>query len=151
RNWGVSDDHNLPTLCPRIFVLVPGKQVACFSGGTAQPGQYTNVGTVTAQSVLTGTAVTASDPSNYFGVQGGIDIEKSTNGVDADAAPGPFIPVGSPVTWTYRVTNTGNSDLTNVGVVDFQSVAVSCPQTTLAAGAFMDCTGSGISIPGQYA
>ena len=37
-----------------------------------------------------------------------IVIEKFTNGADADAAPGPRIGVGSPVTWTYRVTNLGD-------------------------------------------
>jgi uncharacterized repeat protein (TIGR01451 family) len=37
-----------------------------------------------------------------------IDIQKSTNGKDADAAPGPLIPVGNSVDWTYVVTNTGN-------------------------------------------
>ena len=34
-----------------------------------------------------------------------IDVEKATNGQDADQAPGPEIPVGDPVTWTYGVTN----------------------------------------------
>ena len=30
-----------------------------------------------------------------------IDVEKGTNGADADSAPGPSIPVGGAVTWTY--------------------------------------------------
>ena len=41
-----------------------------------------------------------------------IDIEKSTNGEDADQAPGPSILVGNPVAWEYRVTNTGTINLT---------------------------------------
>ena len=47
-----------------------------------------------------------------------IDIEKSTNGVDADTAPGPLVPVGNTVTWTYLVTNTGNDTLSGVAVTD---------------------------------
>ena len=43
-----------------------------------------------------GTAVSDTDPSHYFGAAPGIDIEKATNGADADIAPGPFIPVGEP-------------------------------------------------------
>ena len=65
-----------------------------------------------------GTAVTDADPSHYFGVAAGIDIEKATNGIDADLRPGPFIPAGSAVTWTYVVTNTGNAPLGAITVTD---------------------------------
>ena len=47
-----------------------------------------------------------------------IDIEKLTNGADADTATGPLVAVGDPVTFTYEVTNTGNVGLENVVVVD---------------------------------
>lgn len=47
-----------------------------------------------------------------------IDIEKATNGEDADDPTGPNVPVGSTVTWTYVVTNTGDVPLANVVVVD---------------------------------
>ena len=74
------------------------------------------------------------DPSNYFGASPGILLEKSTNGVDADDAPGVLIPVGQPVEWTYTVANTGNDDLTGVSVTDDKGVTVTCPATTLADG-----------------
>lgn len=81
----------------------------------------------------------------------GIDIEKFTNGEDADNAPGPSIQVGQPVTWTYRVTNTGTINLSNIAVTDDRGVAVSCGgQTTLAPGASMTCTGTGTATLGQY-
>ena len=79
-----------------------------------------------------------------------VRIEKSTNGQDADSAPGPTIEVGSTVTWQYVVTNTGTVDLTSVTVVDDRGVAVSCPGTTLTAGQSMTCTGSGVAVLGQY-
>ena len=80
-----------------------------------------------------------------------VQIEKSTNGQDADSAPGPTIPVGSAVTWTYVVTNSGTEPLTNVAVSDDRGVAVNCAgQTTLAVGQSMTCTGSGIATAGQY-
>ncbi|AKB26166.1 type I secretion target repeat protein [Methanosarcina sp. MTP4] len=51
-----------------------------------------------------------------------IDIEKSTNGEDADAPPGPTITAGETVTWEYVVNNTGNVPLINVTVTDDQGV-----------------------------
>ena len=80
-----------------------------------------------------------------------VTIEKSTNGEDADNAPGPSILVGSAVTWRYVVTNTGTTNLTGVVVVDDQGVSVSCGgQTTLSAGQVMTCTGTGVATLGQY-
>ena len=40
------------------------------------------------------------------------------NGDDANSSPGPQIAPGSPVTWTYTVTNTGDVALSNVQVTD---------------------------------
>ena len=50
----------------------------------------------------------------------GIDIEKFTNGDDADAPTGPSIALGDPVTWTYEVTNTGSVWLSSISVTDNQ-------------------------------
>jgi hypothetical protein len=80
-----------------------------------------------------------------------IDIEKATNGEDADLPKGPEIGIGEPVFWTYEVTNTGNVVLTGVAVVDNQGVAVTCPQDTLQPGESMLCTGEGVAELGQYA
>src|SRR5262249_45454155 len=75
--------------------------------GTAVAGQYANTGTVTG-TPPTGSKVSASNPSHYFGVDPGIALTKYTNGFDADLAPGPEITIGQPITWTYYVTNTGD-------------------------------------------
>ncbi len=88
-------------------------------------GQYSNIGRVSANPVdSTGTAiagataVTDTDPSNHFGATTGINVVKSTNGVDANTGPGPSLTVGSVATFTYAVTNTGNSALGTVSVRD---------------------------------
>ena len=83
-------------------------------------GQYTNVGSVTGDDStgMMGTTVVDSDPSNHFGVLTGIDIEKSTQGVDADTPTGPLLPVGVTTYFLYYVTNTGNVPLSNVVVTD---------------------------------
>lgn len=95
------------------------------------------------------------DPTKVFNsacvpVPFGVSIEKSTNGQDADEAPGPSLTVGSAVTWRYVVTNTSTVSLTNVTVTDDHSVVVSCPKATLAIGESMTCTGSGVAVAGQY-
>ena len=79
-----------------------------------------------------------------------VQVVKSTNGQDANEAPGPTIAVGSPVTWTYVVTNTGAVPLTSVSVVDDRNVTVTCPATTVAVGQSMTCTGTGVATAGQY-
>jgi len=79
-----------------------------------------------------------------------IHIEKSTNGEDADSPPGPTIPVGDEVTWTYQVWNVGNTDLVNVRVSDDQLGDITCPGDTLGSGAIMNCTAVGVSTEGQY-
>jgi len=103
------------------------------------------------QVVVVGSGQTATATiTNIFAVAPGIDIEKSTNGTDADTATGPEILVGESVTWVYVVTNTGNVPL-DVTITDDQGAAVSCPLTTLVVGESMTCTATGTATAGQYA
>jgi hypothetical protein len=150
-NVTVTDDIIGGITCPATTLAANGGTMTCTANGTATIGQYANnsdvVGTPPA-----GPNVTDEDPSHYFGTDPSIDIEKSTNGEDADNPTGPLILVGNPVLWEYFVTNTGNVELTNVTVTDNQGVVVNCPSTTLAAnGGSMTCTGNGTAAAGQYA
>jgi hypothetical protein len=148
-NVTVTDDQGVAVSCP-MTVLAPAESMTCTASGTAVTGQYANVGTVTG-TPPSGPAVTATDPSHYFGINPAVTLEKRVNGQDADTPPGPTILAGNPVAWTYHVTNTGDVTLSNVMVTDDQGVAVSCPKTTLAAGESMTCTASGTAVAGQYA
>ena len=79
-----------------------------------------------------------------------VDIEKYTNGEDADSGTGPSIPVGNQVTWTYVVTNTGTVTLSAIVVQDSKEGSISCPKTSLAANESMTCSKSGVAVLGQY-
>ncbi|MCP4656433.1 MAG: hypothetical protein GY856_13550 [bacterium] len=143
----VTDDQEVEVHCPKT-TLAAGEAMTCTGAGFAVVGQYRNVGFVTGKPP-SGPPVGDDDPSFYFG-ESAISIEKSTNGFDADAAPGPTLTIGDPVVWTYVVTNTSNVVLTNVTVTDDQGVAVQCPTTSLAIGESMTCTGEGTAVEGQY-
>lgn len=160
-NVKVVDDREGLVECPKS-VLNRGESMTCVAVGVAPeeadwPFLYNNEGQVTANT-RSGLPVSDYDPSHYV-VQGGIepppeaslDLEKATNGDDADLPPGPTIPVGDPVSWTYVVTNTGDVALTDVSVMDDRVPGVLCPQTTLAVGESMTCTAQGVAVLGQYA
>lgn len=83
----------------------------------------------------------------------GIDIEKHTNGVDADTPEeAPILQVGDQVVWEYIVTNTGfgpGRGLT-ITVTDDQGVDVVCTIDYLGVGETTTCYGYGIAEAGLY-
>jgi hypothetical protein len=99
-------------------LLEPGEVWRFEASDTAIADQYVNVGTATGIGVVSAVSVRADGTDFYFGVQSEIDIEKATNGLDADKRTGPVLDAGDPVTWTYVVTNPGNVPLWGVVVSD---------------------------------
>jgi hypothetical protein len=150
-NVVVTDDQGVAVSCPLTTLPVgPGNNSMTCTGSTiATAGQYANVGRACGDGA--GQNVCDEDPSHHFGANPIIDIEKATNGQDADDPTGPVVLIGTTVAFTYLVTNTGNVDLSNVTVMDDQGVTVSCPQVSLAVGESMTCTGSTTATAGQYA
>lgn len=84
----------------------------------AREGQYTNSGRVVANFPELEVEVSDADPTNHFGFVLAVAVEKSTNGDDADFAPGPFVPVGASVIFDYEVSNEGNAALQPVSLID---------------------------------
>lgn len=139
-------------------VLDTPEALALFSG----PGQFQM--TVKASGTVAGsgggnlalvydTAASAQIRVRYIyqaAINPAIDLEKATNGEDADLPTGPLIPVGETVTWSYVISNTGDTPLVDVQLVDDQEGAILCPQTTLAVGESMTCTVEGVARLGQY-
>ncbi|WP_321418392.1 hypothetical protein [uncultured Methanomethylovorans sp.] len=135
-------------------ILEVGESWIYNATGVATAGQYANIGNVTAD--YKGTPVTDEDPSHYFGSSTAIDIEKYTNGEDADNAPGPYVGIGSTVTWTYNVTNTGNVNLTSVVVSDNMGVIPTYVSgdngnSILEVGESWIYNATGVATAGQYA
>ncbi|MFN2190515.1 MAG: hypothetical protein ACK2T3_17260, partial [Candidatus Promineifilaceae bacterium] len=145
----VADDQGLTVSCPSS-VLESGSQMTCEAFGTSVSGQYSNTGTVTASPPGL-PSIMASDTSHYFGFHPEISLEKRTNDQDADSAPGPYIDVGSPVTWTYQVTNSGNISLSNIVLSDDKIGSIRCPKSELDVAESMICIETGIAGAGQYA
>jgi uncharacterized repeat protein (TIGR01451 family) len=83
----------------------------------ATAGQHTNTATASGTAPA-GPGVSDTDVDNHFGVPAAINVVKLTNGTNNDTAPGPSVPVGSLVTFTYVVTNPGPVTLSGVTVRD---------------------------------
>lgn len=91
-----------------------------------------------------------------------ISIVKTTNGIDVPTSDdAPVVPAGSTVQWSYLVTNTGNTTLSDVTVADIggaagaagAAVEVVAPEGfdgILAPGESVTFTGSGTAIEGLY-
>ena len=81
-------------------------------------------------------------------------LQKHTNGVDADAPTGPYIPVGDAVNWTYYIYNTGVEGIQLDSLTDDKVPALGlddCDKTFIAEGEFATCSASGVATEGQYA
>lgn len=114
-------------------------------GGTA-PGTDTITASVGALSDTATKTWTSGEASCQ--ADAAIDIEKLINGEDADSAPGPSIPVGSTLNWTFVVTNSGGVPLGGVIVSDDKLGAI-CTAPTLGPGASMTCTARSVASAGQ--
>ncbi|UWQ93699.1 hypothetical protein K3727_21740 (plasmid) [Rhodobacteraceae bacterium M382] len=87
---------------------------------TVVAGAYSNTATVTARGTR-GPAISASDENHHIGQiivdpEPSVVVEKAINAADplnpttaedADTGPGPLLDIGSPIRWTYLVTNNG--------------------------------------------
>jgi len=147
------DDQGVTVTCPAgnpIPTLAVGATETCTGTGTVTAGDYMNTVTATGVPANGDDPVSDEDPSHYLGADPSIEVEKDTNGVQADTGTGPFIPVGDAVTWTYVITNTGNVTLDPVVLTDDVEGVITCPVTSLAAGGTTTCTATGVATAGQY-
>ena len=148
---GIGQALDLSKQIPDGILYIPN---SCTADGTQGPRTaYQNLGTVTIP------GATASDPSSYCNPPTpGVTIVKYTNEADANdpnAAGVPNIAVGDPVTWTYKVTNTGQTAPARAEVVvtddhgvvlTFTSVLVGNVDTVFNPGEVWLYTGTGTAL-----
>ena len=79
-----------------------------------------------------------------------LELQKLVNGQDAEVAPGSLIRVGETVNFDFITTNTGNTTLTLVAIIDDQLGVIDCPQSTLAPGEAMTCSASATATADQH-
>jgi uncharacterized repeat protein (TIGR01451 family) len=109
--------------------------------------QVLRVGTINA--TLSGLFLDRADSAYCGGPGPAIQVVKKTNGTYAPARDDGLAPVISYpgyVYWTYEVTNTGGTTLSNVYVYDSKIGYATCPKTSLAAIETMVCQLSGPSV-----
>ena len=146
----VDDDPQGTVNCPADALRV-GQSMTCTASGNAIEGLYRNEGRARASDGTN--RVSDLDLSHYTGTDdsaAAIEIQKSTNGEDADDAPGPIVNVGDPVGWTYVVTNIGNVLIAQLEVSDRPEGSVPCRADSLAPGESTNCALNGTAEAGQY-
>lgn len=128
--------------------LAAGDSVACSGAASAQGASITAVGngadgiglSYTAHEIYAPAAVPAQAVV-------GLLMGAVFNNTDGDS-PAAF-DAGETFSITYTVFNFGNVALSAVAVTDDKGVTISCPQTTLAPGATMTCTGTYTLVAGD--
>jgi len=153
---GTTLDTNDDQLVCSFLRLKPGDPQNCLITGTVTTGQYANQGQ--ASGIFNSSVYSDTDASHYLGIQPAITLEKLTNGVDADIAPGPSVIVGASITWTYIVTNDGDIALESIHISDDNGTPANlgddvdiCTITLLAAGTSDSCQWTGeLAVLGQY-
>ncbi len=153
--------------------LAPGTyfvQEVVPTGWTQTGGNAGYVVTVGGTGVQSGGTASGKNFDNYKKPNPGIDIEKTTNGPtnsnttapdydNEDAVDGPGVPIltpGSTVTWTYKVTNTGDVAFTTsqIAIVDDNGTpGVTSDDLSIANGkiTLLSKTGNGDNVldPGE--
>ena len=130
--------------CPTT-TLGPGASTTCTASYVTTQADIDN-GSVTDTATATGDAPDGSDVSSPLS-SASVSVTQSPGlTVVKTASPATVSTAGQSITYSYAVTNTGNVTVTGIGVSDTQAAPagatspVSCPSTSLAAGALMRCT-----------
>jgi uncharacterized repeat protein (TIGR01451 family) len=129
--------------CPST-TLAAGASEKCFATYTTTSTDVTNMsisntgtatGTPSSGPPVTSTSTVTIPYSTVTPPASSIDLIKSASITSYSSS-------GTLVTYYYQVTNTGTTALTSVGVTDPMGglSAISCPSTTLAAGASEQCS-----------
>ncbi len=144
----LTDDKAGSVSCPST-TLAAGASMTCSTNYSIKAADVT-AGSVTNAATATGTPAAgslapATDQATVtFAPQPSWTLAKSAN-------PKTFSGAGQTIHYSYVLTNTGNVTITTIKLTDDKVATVSCPATTLTAGAKMTCTGNYSTTTGDVA
>ena len=135
--------------CPATTLAV-GDSTTCTSSAytitaaDAQTGAVNNTAEVSAQPLDSaggklGTTVSASDNDTVTVQRASVTLDKAHT-TPEDVNGNGRVDAGDRIKYTFLVTNTGNVALDSISIDDAKVGTVSCPATSLAAGASTTCT-----------
>ncbi|MCW2772381.1 MAG: hypothetical protein JWN91_707 [Nocardioides sp.] len=138
----VSDPKLGAITCPS-GALAPGADVSCTPKAYALTQADVNLGRVDNTATASGTPPSGSPVTDTDSTTtpvtpaAGIELVKTAGGVNDVNGNG--LDDGDTITYTFKVTNTGNVTLSNITVTDPKVGPVTCPNVTLAPGASLNC------------
>jgi uncharacterized repeat protein (TIGR01451 family) len=139
---GVSDNRVSDVSCPSGS-LAPGASETCTASyavtqADVDAGSVTNTASAHGTAIHGSVAVT-SNPSSVT-----VEASTATSSLSLvkSGSPATFTGAGEALSYSYKVTNTGTTTLSNVAVSDNLIATVSCPPGSLAPGSSETCTGS---------
>ncbi|MGL5817537.1 MAG: DUF7507 domain-containing protein, partial [Phycicoccus sp.] len=136
------DDPRAGTVTCPVTTLAPGAQTTCTAAAYTITQADVDAGVVSNSATASGAGVTSNVSTTDTPVTqvNGLALVKTGTVTDAD---GNGTDLGDPVSYAFRVTNSGTVTLTTLAILDPRVGAVSCPVTTLAPGADTTCTATG--------
>ncbi len=136
--YTVSDNKISSVNCAgAISPLAPGSSTTC-----------TAVYTITASDVNAGQVVNVATATAKFGAltitsnQASATVLTRPLSLEVTASPNVVSQVNQTITYTYTVTNVGNSTLSGLNITDTLVTGISCGTTTLTAGQSTTCSGT---------
>ncbi len=132
--------------CP-VTTLAPGAQTTCTATYTSTQADV-DAGAIVDTATATGTPPTGPPETSAPSTATVTAITTSALALLKTASPSALTTAGQTITYSYLVTNTGNTSLTLLNVVDTSFTGtgtpptINCPVVTLAPQASTTCTGT---------
>lgn len=146
----VQDPHITNVVCPSSTLtavgtsnsseVCTGSYAITAADAHSASGAFSNTATATAIDVTAGSTITSNSSSATVNLTAQPAVTIAKHAVLADTNGNGTADVGESIDYTFLITDTGNRNLTGVGVTDAKAGTVSCPSSTLAVDASETCS-----------
>lgn len=138
---GLTDLECVATLAPGATATCPAPAAYVLTQADIDAGTATNLATATGDSPVGTDPSDQSSTTTQLTNVGSVVLTKTAGTPTVSAGTLPTVTdAGDTVRYAFTVTNTSNVTLTSVEVTDALVGTVTCPASTLASHASMDCT-----------